>query len=104
MESSGAASGGGGLRTSHPDCLNCLNINWIVRTRPIKIPPLMQDTLQHALMCIEVLAVASNIIMFTCVFSCLGDKTKIYAIETLDPWNLFLRCLQIQFPGENKKL
>ena len=37
--------------------------NWIVEARPIKIPPLMQDTLQQALMCIEVLAVAWNIIM-----------------------------------------
>ena len=32
-----------------------------------------------------------------------GDKIKIYAIETFDPWNLFLSCLQHQFPGKNKK-
>ena len=50
----------GGLRTSHL-LLNCLNINWIVQTEPIKIPPLIQDTLQHALMCIEVLAVAGTV-------------------------------------------
>ena len=50
----------GGLRTSHL-LLNCLNINWIVETEPIKIPPLIQDTLQHALMCIEVLAVAGTV-------------------------------------------
>ena len=37
--------------------------NWIVEARPIKIPPLMQDRLQHGLMCIEVLVVAGNIIM-----------------------------------------
>ena len=74
----------------------------------------MQDTLQHALMCIEVLAVAGNIIVLllwavgpyfwshVCsVVLGVGDKNEIYAIETLDPWNLFLRCLQPQFLGDN---